>query len=162
MKSFQRQDRLCAHESTKVDFAGLAREFIPARFECELNFMAICSRCDKSGLFSSVDTNGLCKNCAKEFATKMAEAERSIDHTLFLIPKAVDPEEKLRRCKKLFDALNSLVEFEELNLPAHVAKRKKGEIAEVRKEVRSLAKLIGGLTVRPIGSRSLEAFLLNL
>jgi len=87
--------------------------------------MAICIRCDKSGLFSSVDKNRLCKECAKEFSDRMAEADRSIQHTLFLIHKEVDPEEKLRRCEKLFEALGPLSEFETLGLPAQVAKRKR-------------------------------------
>lgn len=74
--------------------------------------MAKCKYCDKSGFFFTVDSNGLCNECAPVIISIVNNNFRIINESTKLIRESKNFKTKLSRCDLIIKIAEKLLEYE--------------------------------------------------
>jgi hypothetical protein len=79
--------------------------------------MGQCKFCGRKGFFLSVDSNGLCGNCAPHIVNDITQRSRIMDDCLRLVHDGKTFETRLTRCDLLFEHLEHLLKYERKGIP---------------------------------------------
>ncbi|SFT96543.1 hypothetical protein [Halomonas saccharevitans] len=79
--------------------------------------MGQCRFCERKGFFLSVDTNGLCENCAPQVLHDITQRHRIIEDCLRLARDGKTFATRLSRCDLLFEHLEHLLQYENKGIP---------------------------------------------
>lgn len=79
--------------------------------------MGQCRFCGRKGFFLSVDSNGLCGNCAPQIALDITQRTRIMDDCLRLAREGKTFATRLSRCDLLLEHAEHLLQYEEKSIP---------------------------------------------
>lgn len=135
--------------------------------------MARCKWCNRSGLFFSVNSDGLCKTCSPIIVFDLNQRKRIIDESLKLIKNSKNIDTKISRADLVIQHLNELQKYEEAGivptnpLPSVYKGRvedemKKEVVASVADEEQKLQLQIGASTANKIKEKYLIKFIMRI
>jgi len=75
--------------------------------------MSLCKNCGKSGFFLSVDSNGLCKNCAPIVYLAAEQRIRIMNDSVRLVTESKKMKTRLSRCDLILEHAEALLKYEE-------------------------------------------------
>lgn len=79
--------------------------------------MATCKNCGKSGIFLSLNSQGLCNECESFIVPIIKNNVRIINESIELINKSNNYKTKLSRCDLILEISRRLLEYEKKNIP---------------------------------------------
>jgi len=78
--------------------------------------MPQCKWCDRSGIFLSLDDNGLCNNCQTIINNEISQRMRIISESLKLVNESKNIETRISRCDLIINHIAELLKYENKNL----------------------------------------------
>lgn len=78
--------------------------------------MAKCKLCDRKGFFLSVDSDGLCKDCAYALNIDVTQRGRILNESIELARKGKTFSTRLSRCDLLLEHARCLLKYEGMNI----------------------------------------------
>jgi hypothetical protein len=89
-----------------------------ARWQTQVSvWMATCKVCEKSGWFLSLDTNGMCRNCASVHLPQIVRHCDIVIHSIILVGKSKNAKTKLSRAQVAMQHCRELLPFEARGVP---------------------------------------------
>ncbi|MBU0518192.1 hypothetical protein KKA00_05440 [bacterium] len=79
--------------------------------------MGKCKLCNRSGIFLSITSNGLCKKCDPVFYLDFKQRARIINESMNLVEDSKKLETRINRCQDIVEHANSLLEYEKRGIP---------------------------------------------